>query len=87
MIKRFNGDVPLRLDLKQEIEEYFSYRWEYDRNQAIDDKEEQDMLEQLPSEVQNRIYNEFLFQKFVHQFVEIFRIPKQYNIDRMIKES
>lgn len=37
MIKRFNGDVPLRLDLKHEIEEYFTYRWEYDRNQAIDD--------------------------------------------------
>ena len=45
MIKRFNGDVPLRLDLKQEIEEYFSYRWEFDRNQAIDDEEENAILE------------------------------------------
>jgi hypothetical protein len=62
LIKKFNGNVDIDYRLKREIEEYFDYKWTYDRNQAIDDEQEKAILYQLPDEVQNKIYSEFLFK-------------------------
>ena len=45
LMKHFNGDNDIRLDLKRSIEEYFDYRWKNDRNQAIDDEEELKILD------------------------------------------
>jgi len=45
LMKHFNGNVDIKLDLKLYIEEYFTYRWANDRNQAIDDAEELKILD------------------------------------------
>ena len=76
LIKRFNGNVDIEVNLKREIEQFFDYKWQFDRNQAIDDEQEIKILEQLPEEVQNKIYTNFLFREFLLKFKDTFTITK-----------
>lgn len=78
LIKKFNGHVDIKLELKKEIEEFFDYKWSYDRNQGIDEDWERAILYQLPDEVQNKIYKDFLFSKFLLTFRDTFAIPKGF---------
>lgn len=68
LIRRFNENVPLKISLKEQIERHFDYKWINDKNQAIDDESEREMLEQLPVEVINKIYGDFLFSDFCKIF-------------------
>jgi potassium voltage-gated channel Eag-related subfamily H protein 8 len=80
LIRRFNENVPLKITLKEQIERHFDYKWINDKNQAIDDESEREMLEQLPVEVINKIYGDFLFSDFCKIFQRFFRIPKDYDV-------
>lgn len=80
LIRRFNENVPLKISLKEQIERHFDYKWINDKNQAIDDESEREMLEQLPVEVINKIYGDFLFSDFCKIFQRFFRIPKDYDV-------
>ncbi len=40
VLKRFNGDKEIDLELREKIELHFDFKWKNDRNQAIDDPEE-----------------------------------------------
>jgi hypothetical protein len=64
LLRRFNDNVPIKVQLKEQIEKHFDYKWKKDKNQSVDDDEEVEMLNQLPDEVQNRIFCEFLFSEF-----------------------
>ena len=76
LMRRFNANVEVEYSLKTTIEAFFDYKWQFDRNQAIDDEEELAMLEQLPEEVQNKIYTNFLFKEFLKTFSQTFTIYK-----------
>ena len=76
MLKHFNGDQPINTNLQKSIEEFFDYKWNKDRNQAMDDDQEQALLEQLPIEVQNNIFCKFLYFDFISIFRETFKIMK-----------
>ena len=45
VLKRFNGDKEIDLELREKIELHFDFKWKNDRNQAIDDPEELAILE------------------------------------------
>ena len=62
-------------NLKEKIEHHFEYKWQNDRNQALDD-EGSSIYEQLPVDVQNTLYREFLYTNFLYQFRATFHIPK-----------
>ena len=47
MMTHFNHDKEIDTDLKRKIENHFSYKWNNDKNQGID----QDMIDQLPDDV------------------------------------
>ncbi len=51
LLRRFNDNVPINQQLKEQIERHFDYKWKNDKNQSIDDDDERAMLEQLPDEV------------------------------------
>lgn len=68
LIQHYNEKAPLDLTLQTQIEDYFEYKWQNDLNQAIDDPEEEKILEQLPVAVQDRLYSEFLFADFLTTF-------------------
>ena len=44
LIKYFNGNMDLEVGLKKRIEDHFDNKWEFDRNQAIDDEHERNIL-------------------------------------------
>lgn len=64
LLRRFNDNVPIKVQLKDQIEKHFDYKWKKDKNQSIDDEAELAMLDQLPEEVQNKIFCDFLFSEF-----------------------
>jgi len=53
VLQRFNEEEPILADLSEKIEEYFSYRWANNKNQAIECLSEVELLEQLPANVQH----------------------------------
>ena len=48
LIQRFNKGKLIPIQLQQEIQEYFEYRWANDKNAAINDEVEVALLTQLP---------------------------------------
>ena len=75
LIKNFNHDRDMEPKLARQIEEYFEYKWEYDRNMAVTTDEDKKMLEQLPYEVQVRLFTDFLFQRFLNKYRKYFNFP------------
>ena len=58
---------------------HFDNKWKTDRNQATDEPDEIELLGQLPVNVQNKIFLEFLFFRFWSTFrTSFFKIPKNY---------
>ena len=68
VMRRFNGNVDIKLDLKREIEFYFDYRWSQDRNQSFSTEGDEAIFEQLPEFVQNNLMTKFLFKDFLKVF-------------------
>lgn len=50
VLKHFNGDVDIGTEKRREYEEYFDFKWKNDRNSALNDDDEQALLDQLPVE-------------------------------------
>lgn len=65
-------DIPL----KERIEEFFDYKWQNDKNQAFQEKQDMDLLDQLPYDVRIQIYNQYLFKKFLVAFSKVFCFAK-----------
>ena len=51
-LEYLNDDKPLKLDFITDLEEYFDYRWNHDKNQGLATPEDFMMLDQLPRLVQ-----------------------------------
>ena len=74
-MKALNNDNPLDRELQSRIEDYFEYKWNFDRNLACSTEEDRSIMEQLPEFVQDRIYTKFLYRSFLLKFQLFFRIP------------
>jgi len=48
MLKHYNKGKPIDNEVKTKIEKFFTYKWNNDNNQAIDDEDEKEMLDQIP---------------------------------------
>lgn len=62
----FNGGMPLSKDFTTSIHQFFLYRWQKDRNVAI--RENMLIFQQLPDDVQNKLYTTYLFQNFLQKY-------------------
>lgn len=40
LIKKLNGGKDVEIDFRKRIENFFDYKWQHDKNQAIDDPDE-----------------------------------------------
>jgi hypothetical protein len=76
MMTRFNNGKKIDHHIKKKIEEFFEYKWKYCKNQAIDDDDERSILSQIPYEVQNKLYSDFLHKQFLVNFTYFFRFRK-----------
>ena len=45
LLKYFNHNKPLDFKFKKRLEEYFDFKWCFDRNQATDDPDEQQIMD------------------------------------------
>lgn len=68
VIAKFNDGLPLTEEMKMKMEEYFAYKWSNDRNQAITEEADLEMMDQLPDHVQNNIFTKFLYVEFLITF-------------------
>lgn len=82
LIKQFNKGQSIKNDMKIRIEEYFDYRWRNDKNQSISTPGDKALVEQLPIEIQRKIYTDFLFSRFLQNFRHYFCIPNQNSRQR-----
>ena len=67
-VRNFNENKSITLWLKKDIESYFDYKWNNDRNIAFQTDSEKKLMQKLPKIVQDRLYKEFLFTDFVYTF-------------------
>jgi hypothetical protein len=66
-LKKFNHNKDIKLEFAEEIEDFFQFKWKFDRNQAIIEDQDRKMLAELPDFVQVKIYTSYLFKKFLIQ--------------------
>ena len=78
-IRKFNNNVQIDLTLKREIEAFFAYKWTMDKNMAFKDEQDITIFEQLPEEVRQMIYQEFMFKEFLWTYRRTFTFPNKYN--------
>lgn len=76
VLKRFNGNCPIEKSLRMDIENFFEFRWEKDKTQALKTQQDRHIFEQLPHIVQYRIYHDFLYDEFLGMFFKAFRIKQ-----------
>lgn len=67
LLKRFNRQEDIRLELKRQIEAYFDYRWANDRNQTQNESGDR-FMEELPEQVQDALMSTYLYKEFIRAF-------------------
>jgi len=60
--------VGLPRKIQNQVENYFEYRWAHNKNNAVSCQQDIDLLEQLPIEVQKKIFCDFLFRDLVAHY-------------------
>ena len=63
--------------MKRQIERYFDHKWEVDKNIIINKAEYDNFLQQIPSDVIDAVYKNFLFTKFLSHYKKLFQYPKE----------
>lgn len=58
------------------------YRWSNHKNNAMTSSEDTAMLDQLPVEIQRRIYSDFLFKNFLKSFKKYFSLRNMHSPHR-----
>lgn len=63
--QKFNSNHPLHDNFKQTIDEFFHYKWKMDKNFAFNEPDDIRIFEELPEEVQIRLFRDYLFKDFL----------------------
>lgn len=77
VLVKFNYDNPLKPAFKSQLESYFNYKWDNDRNLAFMEEHDIAMSDQLPQETQFKLYQEFLFSDFLQSHKEYLTFEKK----------
>lgn len=86
-LEKMNGQKPINEAFRNKIESYFEYRWNNDRNSALDDEEELEIFVQLPSKQQDQIYFKFLFADFINKFKYFLIVEKSISFKSINQTS
>lgn len=73
-LKQFNKGRSIDHDMKVRIEDFMEYRWSNNKNNAVTTDEDKAIMDQLPLEIQRKIYSDFLFQNFLKSFRSYFAL-------------
>ena len=75
LLKQFNYNKDMTPKFKQQVEDFFQYKWNHDCNLSVSTEDDHKLFDQLPNNVQGSIYSEFLFKKFLQKFIKFFTFP------------
>jgi len=73
-LKQFNKGRSIDHDMKIRIEDFMDYRWSNNKNNAITSAEDNAIMDQLPLEIQRKVYSDFLFKNFLKNFKKYFSL-------------
>ena len=76
ILRKFNRNELLDPKFERLLEKYFTYRWEKDKNDSLIKKNYMYIVEQIPTQVVDSIYADFLFRDFLQQYRKFFQIAK-----------
>lgn len=76
VLKKFNDNNEFNVEIKRKIEAYFEYRWEFDRNYQFVNKSFDNLSDQLPKFVIDKMYYSYLFKDFLFTFKTFFEYKK-----------
>ena len=76
VIKKFNMNIELDIEIKQRIEQFFDFKWINDKNFAFQMDEYQNVVEQMPDNLIEDIYFKCLYYQFWARFHSYFELPK-----------
>ena len=62
-----------------EYQDYFYYRWKNNKAHFLSSKSDEDIYAQLPSDVQRRIWSDFLLFEFLETYSRYFKQLKDMN--------
>ena len=79
LFKFLNNGEDIKLELKEEIENYFDYRWANNSNWAVETEDDLMLLGQLPDDIQSQIFSICLYQNFMYVFRKDFEFPNTSN--------
>ena len=79
VLKAFNRGEFIKTELKEQIEQYFDYRWINNKNYYLTNDDFETFYGQLPDDVLDAIYLRFLFGKFMKVYTPIFEFKKNNN--------
>ena len=77
LLAHFNKNSPLPKEMTKRFEKYFEYYWANDKNYAIQSKEDQRFMTELPNHIQTDIHRHFLFADFLYMFRVHFKFQKE----------
>ena len=65
ILRHYNMEEHMEINMKQRVETYFDYRWDNDKNDVVNNEEYLGFMQQLPQYVQDNLLNEFLYKDFL----------------------
>ena len=73
---QFNNKELFNIQLKRDIEDYFTYRWDQDKYKVINPDQNINYLQQVPEFVEDNLLTTFLFEEFMTNYQRTFNMPK-----------
>ena len=76
-IKQFNNQENINYRLKRNIEKFFEYRWNFNKNVAFDGEGSQSIIEQIQTndELYISLLKDFIYKDFLMNFSKTFDFP------------
>ena len=84
MLSKFNYGQSLDEELLAKIRIFMDDKWAYDKNNFLITKNDQSLLDQLPSNCQTQIYKDYLFRDFLQKFRRFFNFNNNQNKNPLI---
>ena len=79
LLKNFNKDEDISQSLKDDIEDYFEYRWMKNKNWSVESESDLQILAQLPEAIQGQVFTDCLYSHFYYKFRKHFTFPDMHN--------
>lgn len=76
MLTKYNHHLPLKKGFVENIEDFFNFYWENDKNAFLLDATDKKLNAELPIDVRVKIMKNFLFQEFFVAFDKYFEMSK-----------